>query len=148
MISLNQKAVSQVVAALLLIAIAVAASLIVYVFSIGYVGQLQTNSGTQIKEQVILEAYNWNIVNVAVLTLRNVGTNPVQVADVFLNGAASTITFSAGCSFGLFQSQTSCFLTLSVPSSAQVTVGEAYPVKIVSANGAIFQFSLICGQTG
>ena len=55
----NNRAVSAVIATLLLIAIAVAAAIIVYVFSIGLLGGLQTSGGQQVKQQVIMEAYDW-----------------------------------------------------------------------------------------
>ena len=44
----NNRAVSEVIASLLLVAIAVAAAIIVYVFSIGLVGALQTSGGKEI----------------------------------------------------------------------------------------------------
>ena len=55
----NNRAVSQVIAALLLIAIAVAAAILLYVFAIGLLGTLGVGGGQQTKEVLILEAYNW-----------------------------------------------------------------------------------------
>ena len=88
----NNRAVSAVIATLLLIAIAVAAAIIVYVFSIGLLGGLQTSGGQQVKQQVIMEAYNWpNGANLQ-LTLRNVGPAAVQFSDYFISGALITPT--------------------------------------------------------
>ena len=56
----NNRAVSQIIAALLLIAIAVAAAILLYVFSIGLLGSLGSGGGQQTKEQLILEAYSWS----------------------------------------------------------------------------------------
>ena len=55
----NNRAVSEIIAALLLIAIAVAAAVLLYVFSIGLLGSLGSSGGQQTKEQVIMEAYNF-----------------------------------------------------------------------------------------
>src|SRR3972149_464292 len=84
----NNKAVSQVIAALLLIAIAVAAAILLYVFSIGLLGSLGTGGGQQTKEQLIMEAYNWNVIGTIELTLRNVGPAAIDgdTTDVFVNG--------------------------------------------------------------
>jgi len=54
---LNRKAISPVIATLLMIAIAVAASILVYVWSMGLVGSLQGTGGQQTREQLIMEAY-------------------------------------------------------------------------------------------
>src|SRR3989304_5060691 len=84
----NKKAVSQVIAALLLIAIAVAAAILLYVFSIGLLGSLGTGGGQQTKEQLIMEAYNWDLVAVLGPPLRKVGPPGIKGAptDVFVNG--------------------------------------------------------------
>src|SRR3989337_1042901 len=85
----NNKAVSQVIAALLLIAIAVAAAILLYVFSIGLLGSLGTGGGQQTKEQLIMEAYNWDLTTGDLqLTLRNVGPAAINgdTTDVFVNG--------------------------------------------------------------
>jgi flagellin-like protein len=142
----NNRAVSQVIAALLLIAIAVAAAILVYVFSIGLLGSLQGGGGQQVKEQVILEAYNWGGTSL-VLTVRNVGTANVFVADVFVNGAKVTATpggSGTGCSSGTISVQTTCTLTIASPGT--VTSGVAYPVKVVTGDGAVFSYSAIDGQ--
>ena len=55
----NNRGVSQVIAALLLIAIAVAAAILLYVFAIGLLGSLGSSGGQQTKQQLIMEAYNW-----------------------------------------------------------------------------------------
>ncbi len=59
----NNRAVSQIIAALLLIAIAVAAAVLLYVFSIGLLGSLGSGGGQQTKEQVIMEAYNFAVIS-------------------------------------------------------------------------------------
>jgi flagellin-like protein len=57
-LKVNGKAVSPVIATLLMIAIAVAAAILVYVWSMGLVGTLQGTGGQQTREQLIMEAYD------------------------------------------------------------------------------------------
>jgi len=140
----NNRAVSAVIATLLLIAIAVAAAIIVYVFSIGLLGGLQTSGGQQVKQQVILEAYNWNTLTSLQLTLRNVGPAQVTFADWFVSGAKIAPSGS-GCSaanYALPVGQ-SCTETLTL---AGYSAGVAYVVKVVSIDGAVFSYSAIAGS--
>ena len=144
----NNRAVSAVIATLLLIAIAVAAAIIVYVFSIGLLGGLQTSGGQQVKQQVIMEAYNWGATTSLQLTLRNVGPATVTFADYFVNGAS--ITPSGGtCGYGGATSQlkvgTSCTETITL-AAGSYSAGVAYVIKVVSIDGAVFSYSAIAGS--
>ena len=89
----NNRAVSEIIAALLLIAIAVAAAVLLYVFSIGLLGSLGSSGGQQTKEQVIMEAYSFPISGPLVLTVRNVGSSSENLAgaDYFVNGVKQPI---------------------------------------------------------
>ena len=144
----TNKAVSQVIAALLLIAISVAAAVLVYVFSIGLLGSLQSSGGQQAKQQMIMEAYTWNDAvppTILVLTVRNVGPAQIQVADVFINGAAVTPSAHGGSFNAQLQLNVGSMGTLTLPA-AGYNSGVAYTVKIVTVDGAVFSYSAICGQ--
>ena len=54
----GERWISQAVAALLLIAIVVTASILLYDYSTGFSGGLGTGGGQQISEDLVLEAYN------------------------------------------------------------------------------------------
>ena len=140
----NNKAVSQVIAALLLIAIAVAAAILLYVFSIGLLGSLGTGGGQQTKEQLIMEAYNWSGCSGGTisLALRNVGPASIDVggADFFVNGLAGTASGFAA-TFTPGQGDTG---TLIAPSFT-CTNGAAYALKIVTPTGGVFSYSIIAG---
>src|SRR3972149_11238896 len=88
----NNRAVSQVIAALLLIAIAVAAAILVYVFAIGLLGSLSTSGGQQTKQQLILSAYDWRTPTTLILHVRNVGSAVINLAnaDYFVHGTKLT----------------------------------------------------------
>jgi flagellin-like protein len=146
----NNRAVSQVIAALLLIAIAVAAAVLVYVFSIGLLGSLQGGGGQQVKQQVIMEAYDWTGSTLK-LSVRNVGTAAVTISDVFIGGQAGTFTManispSTGCGTptGNAPLQSACLLTVTPATTA--TSGVAYTIKIVTIDGAVFSYAAIKGQ--
>jgi flagellin-like protein len=138
----SQRAVSPVIATLLMIAIAVAASIIVYVWSIGLLGGLMGSGGSQTKEQLIMEAYNWVTPTSLIFTLRNVGSSPSTVASVYLGGNPLTTGASTPIAVG-----SSTQFTFSGVSGSYTT-GAAYTLKIVSATGGVFAFSVIDGSSG
>jgi flagellin-like protein len=138
----NNRGVSQVIAALLLIAIAVAAAILLYVFAIGLLGSLGSGGGQQTKEQLIMEAYNWNPSNTIQLTLRNVGPAAInaETTDVFVNGISQG---TLGCTSNLAPGE-SCQVSFGV-SGFSVVQGAAYPLKLVTPSGGVFSYSIIAG---
>ena len=143
---INNRAVAPVIATLLLIAIAVAAAIIVYVFSIGLLGGLQTSGGQQVKQQVIMEAYNWGTATSLVMTLRNVGPSQITFADWFVNGIAPSSVAGSCVGAGVqLAVGTSCIATLTL-GAASYSAGVAYVIKVVSVDGAVFSYSAIDGS--
>ena len=144
----NNRAVSQVIAALLLIAIAVAAAILLYVFSIGLLGSLGTGGGQQTKEQLIMEAYNWQngVTGPIALTLRNVGPASIDAAltDIFVNGLSAGTLGASGCSVTLTPGQ-SCAADIKVDGLFSWVSGAAYPLKLVTPSGGVFSYSVIAG---
>jgi len=139
----TRRGVSVVIAALLLIAIAVAAAVLLYVFSIGLLGSLSTSGGQQTKQQLIMEAYNWSSATL-VLHLRNVGSANITLttppADFFVNGNPAT---QSGCT--TLAPQQSCSASVTGYGFTP-TSGVAYPIKVVTPDGAVFSYSAIYGQ--
>jgi flagellin-like protein len=142
----SRRGVSQVIAALLLIAIAVAAAILLYVFAIGLLGGLGTSGGQQTKEQAIMEAYNFPASGALTISVRNVGAATVDMsgADYFLNGVGATP--DNGCKLTLTISG-SCTTTLTVANS-NLSSGDGYPLKIITPDGGIFSYSVIYGGSG
>ncbi len=135
----NEKGVSPVIAVLLMIAIAVAASILVYVWSMGLIGTLTTGGGSQTREQVIVDAYAWNATGDMTLYLRNVGSAEVILDAVYVGGnVASTNMASTLPVLGPVE-------TIIVTPSGTYTSGVAYTVKAITKTGGVFTFSLICG---
>jgi len=140
---LNRKAISPVIATLLMIAIAVAASILVYVWSMGLVGSLQGTGGQQTREQLIMEAYDatdlaspyaWT------LHIRNVGPTTSTIAAVYVEGQPTTLSGTTSFSPGASGTLT---ITFSTPTPAS---GAAYTIKVVTVSGAVFSYSVIAGR--
>jgi flagellin-like protein len=141
----NNRAVSQVIAALLLIAIAVAAAILLYVFAIGLLGSLGSSGGQQTKEQLIMEAFSFPTGGPLALTVRNVGSASINAggSDFFINGVTAALT--GGCSGTTLTPGQSCQGSLTLASYASLTSGAAYPLKIVTPDGGVFSYSITYG---
>jgi len=141
----NNRAVSQVVAALLVIAVTVAAAVLLYVFAIGVIGNLSSGVGQQVKDQITIVSYNFPIGGPLKITVKDVGSSSVDLstADFFINGVSANP--GPGCKLTLTIGG-SCTTTLS-PSGGYggLLSGYLYPVKIVTADGAIFSYSVTYG---
>jgi len=134
----SKKAVSPVIATLLMIAVAVAASVIVYVWSAGLLGTLMGGGGAQVKEQIILEAYEWPTTGNLKLYLRNVGASAVTVVAIYVGGYQNTVSVPIAVK-----------AATDVPSlDGGFSSGTAYTVKVVTDTGAVFSFSCIAGSSG
>jgi len=137
----SKKAVSPVIATLLMIAVAVAASVIVYVWSAGLLGTLMGGGGAQVKEQLIVEAYDWAATGGLTLYLRNVGASDVEVAAIYVGGKGDT-----GAT-GVISVKESLPFTPDL-GGLSVSAGTAYVVKVVTKTGGVFSFSCIAGTAG
>ena len=141
----GKKGVSPVIATLLMIAIAVAAGILVYVWSMGLVGTLQAGGGEQTKEQIMMEAYDWTTLTSCGIFLRNTGTTSVQVESIYIEGV-----YNAGGSVVLgvpgSGTETNTFACGNLP--APTISGQSYSIKVVTATGAVFSFSAVAGDAG
>jgi len=141
---MNRRAVSPVIATLLMIAIAVASGTLVYVWSMGIVGTLQSSGGQQTKQQLIMEAYKATgtaTSSIWTLNLRNPGSATLTVAAVYVNGEKCDLPASA---FTLVPSDAKALL---VTIKSDLVQGVGYPVKIVTVDGAVFTFTVIAGRS-
>ena len=145
----NNRAVSNIIAALLLIAIAVAAAVLLYVFSIGLLGSLGSSGGQQTKEQVIMEAYSFPTNGPLVVQLRNVGfaTENLAGADYFVNGLKETPTVTVCGTPTAVTPGGSCSASIAGTYTG-LTSGAAYALKVVTPTGGVFSYSVIYGGAG
>ena len=138
----NNRAVSEVVGALLMIALAVTAGILVYVYSSGLMGSLY---GAKVQqpyvEHLSLDYYKWSLGSTSgnvTLNLRNTGSAQVTLADFFIAG--NQISHSNV----MCQVNSLCPVTLSY-SGLQFTLGISYNVRAVTVDGAVFDFACIAG---
>ncbi|MDG6988577.1 MAG: hypothetical protein JRN21_04540 [Nitrososphaerota archaeon] len=129
----RRRAVSPIVATLLLIAISVAAGVIVYVFTTGLAGTLTNSHVNQLTEQVSLDAYNFQTSppNYLTMYLRNTGTGAITVSAVYFNGVLTSFYGSCGAqnvvTSGAYATTTSSSLTV-VSGTVTTTIATSYPV--------------------
>jgi hypothetical protein len=94
-----RKAVDPIIASLLLIAIAVAAGIIVYVYVNSLAGGLTSGGGSQVSQQLQLQAYTFTGVSgttvssngvIADITLENTGSSSLTISAIYFDGNALT----------------------------------------------------------
>jgi flagellin-like protein len=133
----RRRAVSPIIASLLLIAIAVAAGIIVYVYVNSLAGNLTGGGGNQETQQLQLQAYAFNVVKAGTtvgtgqvidIDLQNVGSSSISISAIYVDGIAlSEWGTSAGGAgtygqyFAVSNSATSGCYAL-VPTSATFTI--------------------------
>ena len=146
----TNRGISTIIAALLLIAVAIAAGVLLYVFSIGLIGSLQGSGGQQVKDQVIMEAYNWQTTGSLVLQLRNTGSTTVDLtaADFYVGGvllATPTFSCTSPAVSNALGPGGACQATLAV-TAGSYSSGVAYAVKLSLGDGGVMSFSAIDGS--
>jgi len=192
----HRRAISPIIAVLLLIAITVAAGIIVYVFVNSLAGGLTQGGGAQTTERLQLQSYNFALnpgscacaQQIVQLFLLNSGSATSTISAVYFDGALMTLTSpsttqaaivnnaaytaaasalvndesTTGCTAGTSTAGDICFTTSTAQTSFTVgatgqvvvtftsaqTAGTSHTVKVVSATGATYVFSVIAGRTG
>ena len=127
----NKKAVSDVIAVLLMIAIAVAASLIAYAWVMGYLGGTTSTVGKAIQIQSIA-----NDTNKLAVYVQNVGDGPVTIQNLYVNGVLDA-TFTNSTSLTLQKSATVALWASAWPNGFKST--DTVDVKVVCAGGTFIE---------
>jgi archaeal type IV pilus assembly protein PilA len=128
----NKKGVSDVIAVLLMIAIAVAASLIAYAWVMGYLGGTTNKVGKAIQIQSMY--YSTSGSGTLTIYVQNVGSGPVTLTNVYENGQnATSISFSPAT---LPMNQTST-VTTGLPAGFNPV--NAVDVKVVCSDGTFIE---------
>jgi flagellin-like protein len=125
----RRRAVSPIIATLLLIAIAVAAGVLVYVYVNSLSGNLTSSNGNQVTHQLQLQAYTYNVGGVATgqlidFYIENVGGASVTISAIYFDGTPLTEWTVAGGNYAQYlmvpASAQSCFAA--IPSTANIAV--------------------------
>jgi flagellin-like protein len=147
----RRRAISPIIATLLLIAISVAAGIIVYVFVNSLSGGLTQGGGQQTTERLQLQGFNFNFASAQVVQifLINSGSSSTTVSAVYFDGilvpiagtnpplTASAASFAAANVYAT--TNTFCVITISVSTffCAAAPVAVAQTTYTVGQTGAI-----------
>jgi len=151
----TNRGISTIIAALLLIAIAIAAGVLLYVFSMGLIGSLQGSGGQQTKDQIIMEAYQWPAGGTLTLNLRNTGATSADLtkADYYVGGVAQALPTYAmnsnnpsGCATTTFGPGCGAAATVTI-SGLTPSSGVAYVIKIGLTDGGVMSYSAVYGTS-
>jgi len=173
----DREGVSPVIATLLMIAIAVAAAIITYIWAVGLIGGLQGGGGEQTAEQLEVLAYDWTLDLSANATaqpggkifIKNTGSKALNITELFVGGKMYTkigtgttlstagrflVTNAAGTSntigvLGVGETGIVLFSdTLSgTPLASIYTTGTSYTIKLVTRSGGGFSAQIVKGQS-
>jgi flagellin-like protein len=155
---IGKKAVSEIVAALLLVAIVMSAATALYFYSSGLLGSLQGGAPqTPLTTHLSIDYYDWTDLTSITIALRNTGTDNVNLTstDYFLLNStwsgkllSSSISRGTDCSGGILNVQTSCKLTIDLnsPPAIHAIRGIAYTLRLITTKGATFNYGCVPGS--
>lgn len=164
----RRRAVSPIIATLLLIAIAVAAGIIVYVFVNSISGNLTQQGGQQVADQLSMDAYSAPTSGTTPCTapcvyvvLRNVGSTTLTISQIYFDGnlcqtggttctALPAVTNVGSCSSNA-NTPTTCAAGAYTPTTLTIsaqTAGTSHLIRVVTSDGGTFTFSIIVGRSG
>jgi len=152
----ERKGVSPIIASLLLIAIAVAAGIIVYVYVNSLAGNLTGTNGQQVAQQVQLQAYSFNSAGsgagkVVDIYLDNVGSSSVTISSIYFDGTALTEWGLSGSNYATSamipnSGGSSCFAAI-VTTATFAIATSGTQTNSGSAGGCASQASALCTTT-
>ena len=126
------KAISPIIATLLLIAIAVVAALVTYAWVMGYIGFQTSNAGNS----VLIQNVNMNTDSLTVINLQNTGTATVTLNPfVFVNGVQDNATLSTPTLPG------GSTATITLSPVVPVTSGSMVTIKVTTQGGTYSQIT-------
>jgi len=144
-----RKAVDPIIASLLLIAIAVAAGIIVYVYVTSLAGGLTQAGGQQVSEQLSLDAYTFPSSGAGTLTVtvRNTGGSSLTLNAYFFDGSAFSPTVGSS-TLSTGQTTTITQNPISALPGGTPTSGTSHSLKVITADGGTFVFTIVSGRSG
>jgi len=125
-----RKAISPVIATLLLILIAVAASILVYVWVTGYASSVTGAEATQLQERIKIDAVSANS-SYTVVYVRNIGDIKVNVTDIYIIDAATSEIMN----HTVFGKEIAPGQVREFPVETTLESGHTYIAKAVTSNG-------------
>lgn len=139
----NVKAISPVISVLLMIAVAVVASLVAYAWVMGYIGNTVETTGQAIQIQSV-SGIGTTTVSVYV---QNVGQGTIKLVDdqcLYINGTLyATNLAGVDAASGNLVEQSTATITNSVALSAPIKAGDVFIIKVTVADGTFSQITKV-----
>jgi archaeal type IV pilus assembly protein PilA len=131
----NAKALSPVVASIILIAVTVAVSVVVAAWMGGMTIGLMGNA-----EQASVTNAQCSSATLITVNIRNTGSNTVTLSSATIDGNTATLAPVTGTSLNIAKGETGNF---TVTSSTSFNAGAQYEVKLLTAKGT----TIVCTAT-
>jgi len=129
-----RKAVSPVIATLLLILIAVAAAVLVYVWVTGYASSVTGTGTPELQERIKIEAVSYDSdTKVLTVYIRNIGDTKVTIDAIYVTHAASGSSVTVAT--GLGDEASPGDVVEEDLTNVNLNPGETYIIKAVTENG-------------
>ena len=132
----SKKGISPIFASLILIAIAVIAGIVVYMFTSGTIGTL-TGGGSAAQEKAAVQGVSYSATDVLTIYASCVEGGPISITGVIVKDMTGATVASPVCTGTLPDDGTLITLTTAACVPA-LTAGEQYTVTLTSANGGAF----------
>jgi flagellin-like protein len=142
----DMKAISPIIATLLLIAIAVVAALVTYAWVMGYIGFQTNNSGASVVIQSVTFAGASPTEAVQTVYLQNLGTSPVTLNSfVYINGQQEPTTsiMVAGAAATVLPAGSTATITCATTGTGVVTFAStnSVTIKVTTTGGTYSQIT-------
>ncbi|MBO3809762.1 MAG: hypothetical protein FGF50_09255 [Candidatus Brockarchaeota archaeon] len=139
-----RRAVSPLIATIILIAITVAAGLVIYNIFFSTAGVMSAQLSIQVVSVDIIKTSATTLISA---TVKNAGNKPITACTVTVYVDGGTVSLTLG---SMEPGQTKSASTTTLPSGASVTVGRTYPVKIdaTASDGSTISKSMSVTCTG
>ncbi len=142
----NRKAISTILAALLMVVIVVVASVMVYAWSTGLLGGLLVTPQAG-KEVLNMESYTFNSANtVATLFIRNTGSADITLQSYYVSNGTATAQFAKTTGWTAGPITVNNVLQVSIDITGGTftyTAGHSYEVTVVTTRNNQFKFTII-----
>ncbi len=129
----NSKALSPVIASIILIAVTVAVSVVVAAWMGGMTIGLMGNA-----EQASIANIAFTAPRTINVLIQNSGSTTVNITQAYVNGAGATITNAEPWSVDKSSAE-----TFTVTASADLAAGTSYQIKLITAKGTQIQNSAV-----
>ena len=145
----RRKAISPIIATLILIVITVVAGVMLYGFVSGFMAK--TTSSTGAVAQIVIDSASVSSSGSATISLTNTGTTPVTITQVNLldpNTGALLVTFNSPSSSSpetVSGSTTTTFTASGIASGSMPSAGTPVLVQVVTSTGSYAETSVVVG---